>query len=72
MLLNGLILMVMGMGIVYVFLVILIYSSKLTSWLITKFFPVKEVPVQPIKRAGGSSGSDAEVAAAVAAVRARK
>ncbi|MDY3938708.1 MAG: OadG family transporter subunit [Spirochaetia bacterium] len=66
---NGLILMVMGMGIVFVFLVILIYASKLTSLLITKFFPVKEAPVQAVKSSGSNNGSDVEVAIAIAAAR---
>lgn len=72
MIVNGLILMCMGMGIVFVFLVILIYSSKLTSFLITKFFPVKEAPVQASKSAGSNNANDVEVAIAIAVARSMK
>ena len=75
---DGLVLMVLGMGTVFVFLVILIYASKLMSRIcmnLDKNHPAKAasapqaktaVPVQQ-KTASAPATDDASVAAAIAA-----
>ena len=66
--------MVTGMAVVFVFLVILVYVTKLLSAVVTKFFPEKEEPVKNTAKpaAAGlqtppSISADAEIAAAIAA-----
>ena len=68
--------MVTGMSVVFVFLIILVYVTKLLSVVVTKFFPEKEEPVKntakPAAAAAGlqtppSISADAEIAAAIAA-----
>lgn len=71
--------MVVGMAVVFSFLIILVFSTKLLSSFINKFFPEKEKVVkkrtQPAggptpSGTAGASSSDAEIAAAVAAAAA--
>jgi len=64
---KGLFLMVIGMGVTFIFLGILIYIVLGTSKLIWKFFPEPEEPVTPSR----VSTADTEIAIAVAAVTAR-
>ncbi len=60
---SGLILLVLGMGIVFVFLILLILGTKIKSNIILKWFPEKEVIEPPKKKAGQT---DVEIAIAVA------
>ncbi len=60
---NGLILLVLGMGIVFVFLILLILGTKIKSSIILKWFPEKEV-IEPQKQKTGQT--DVEIAIAVA------
>lgn len=64
---KGLFLMVIGMGITFLFLGILIISMMGASKLIWKFFPESEEPVTPSR----VSTADTEIAIAIAAVTAR-
>jgi len=58
--------MALGMGIVFSFLIILIFSMKLSSAIINKFFFVEEEEAEKPKISGKS---DAEVALAIAAAK---
>ena len=42
---NGFILMVLGMGVVFLFLLLLVLSTKLLSSIIGKFSPLPQAPV---------------------------
>ncbi|MCX7786374.1 MAG: OadG family transporter subunit [Spirochaetes bacterium] len=64
---KGLFLMVIGMGVTFIFLGILIYAVKGASLLIWKFFPEPEEHVDTAR----TSSVDTEIAIAVAAVTAR-
>lgn len=72
---GGLILLVLGMGTVFVFLVLLIYSTKLISHVCRRLSPApaapaaKKVSAAPARAAAPASAvnKDAEVAAAIAA-----
>ena len=70
---SGLKLLVCGMGVVYVFLVVMIFSINLMSILlrpwIDKFEPKPAAPKTPAASAGGETDI---VAAAVAAVALRR
>lgn len=59
---NGLILMVLGMGIVFLFLTILVFSTKMISKIVSKI--EKKEPVQT--PAEVKNNSESEVAAAIA------
>jgi len=59
--------MFLGMGIVFVFLIILVYAVQLVSVIIRKFFPETEESMESALPTRTSS-DDAEIAAAVAAV----
>jgi len=74
---QGLILMVTGMAVVFSFLVILIFITKLLSMVVLKYFPEKVVPIKPTPPAIQAIGSapagahdGAEIAAAIAAAAA--
>ncbi len=70
-LMGGLKLMVLGMGMVYVFLIVMIWSMDLMKKVLAPFAGMLEAPVAaPRKKAApAGSGNDAELAAiAVAAV----
>ena len=59
---NGLILMVLGMGIVFLFLTILVFSTKMISKIVSKI--EKKEPAQT--PAEVKNNSESEVAAAIA------
>ena len=63
---QGLSLMALGMGIVFSFLIILIVSMRVSSFVITRFFHVDE---EEQKLPGPAGGNDAQVALAIAAAR---
>lgn len=69
---NSLILLLLGMGTVFVFLGILIAATKITSKIVKKFAPAKQ-PVKPAQatvvapQVAAGAGNDAEIAAAIAA-----
>jgi len=74
---QGLVLMITGMAVVFAFLVILIFITKLLSVVVLKYFPEKEVPLKPTPPAAQAIGSapvgahdGAEIAAAIAAAAA--
>jgi oxaloacetate decarboxylase gamma subunit len=66
MLLDGLIIMLVGMFVVFFFLILIIISMRIMSAVVQKFFPEKEVPVANVIR----KSDDSEIAAAIAAVKA--
>lgn len=65
--------MVLGMGIVFLFLITLIYALKIQASLIAKFFPEKETPAvakPAAPKAQSSTTNDSKkIAAIVAAVQ---
>lgn len=62
--------MALGMGIVFLFLVVMIYALKIQAKLIGKYFPEKKVT--PNKSAVKASNDTAKTAAIVAAVQHHK
>ncbi len=65
---EGLEFLVIGMGVVFCFLVLLVVVMQLNTAVITRYFPEKEEPVQQ-----SSNGNQrAAIAAAVAIAFARK
>ncbi len=74
---NGLILLVLGMAIVFVFLTILVFSTKLVSKIVRKFESQSPAPAtvvaEPVAqpKAKAAAKDDAEVAAAIAAAVAK-
>ncbi len=70
---NGLILLVIGMGTVFLFLTLLVFTTKFMSSIITRYFPEKVSPA-PARRAAAPAAGQAEgneIAAAIAAAVAR-
>ena len=61
--------MMLGMGVVFSFLVIMIFVLKAQAALLTKFFPEKEKEAVKRPQATASSNQAAKVAAMVAAVQ---
>lgn len=64
--------MVLGMGIVFVFLIIMINALKVQASLIAKFFPENETPAAKptaTPKAQESSDNSKKIAAIVAAVQ---
>jgi oxaloacetate decarboxylase gamma subunit len=60
--------MVLGMGVVYLFLIIMIQSVKLQAFIIGKYFPDEDpVAIVPSAQATGAD-EQARVAAVIAAV----
>jgi sodium pump decarboxylase gamma subunit len=59
--------MVIGMGVTFLFLGLLVWIVNLASKLIWKFFPEPEEPIAPAR----VSTTDTEIAIAIAAVTAR-
>jgi len=70
---NGLVLMVLGMAIVFVFLTILVFTTKGVSKLVRKF--EKKKPAAPVAQAAPAAvavaSNDAEIAVAIAAAVAK-
>lgn len=67
---NGLVLLLLGMGVVILFLTLLVFSTKFLSFVVKKFFPERSQTVA--KHPGSLSGSSvdtagAEIAAAITA-----
>ncbi|RXJ60095.1 OadG family protein [Candidatus Marinarcus aquaticus] len=60
--------MMLGMGVVFAFLIIMIYALKAQAVLINKFFPVKEK--QPPKKVQPQTHASDETAKKVAAIAA--
>lgn len=58
--------MILGMGVVFLFLVILVQVVKIQGKIIAKYFPDKEPPAAPA--ASTESDESARVAAIIAAV----
>ncbi|WP_419773617.1 OadG family protein [Halarcobacter sp.] len=67
--------MVLGMGIVFIFLIVMIYALKLQAKIIGKYFPEKSTPVptKPTRTTGAEKSNEtAKIAAVVAAVQHHK
>ena len=62
--------MALGMGIVFLFLIIMIYVLKIQAKIIGKYFPEKKS--EPIKPAMNTSSNTSKMAAIVAAVQHHK
>ncbi|MGI6432380.1 MAG: OadG family transporter subunit [Sphaerochaetaceae bacterium] len=73
---NGLILLLLGMGFVFIFLTLLVFTTKLLSLLVRTLLPQKiETPVTRPLSASGTSVTDSagtEIAAAITAAVAAK
>jgi oxaloacetate decarboxylase gamma subunit len=72
---NGLILLVLGMGVVFLFLTLLVFTTKLLSHTVNRYFPQK-VSTAPQKRMtsperSGNEVQGSEIAAAITAAIAR-
>jgi oxaloacetate decarboxylase gamma subunit len=73
---NGLILMLLGMGVVFVFLTLLVFLTKLLSLMVRKYLPEKTSVAPPRQPAVATAPSvansaSAEVAAAITAAVAK-
>ena len=66
MLRDGGIIMVVGMSVVFLFLILIVLSMRIMSSVILKFFPEKEEIIKV------KSSAEAEIAVALAAVQAYK
>lgn len=64
---SGFIVTIVGMLVVFLFLTLLVVSTNAMSRIVLKFFPEPEKPAAPAVR---KSSADAEVAVAIAAVKA--
>jgi len=66
--------MALGMGIVFVFLIIMVYALKLQAKIIGKYFPEKNTPqtTPPQRVVTKESNKTAKIAAIVAAVQHHK
>ncbi len=65
---EGLKFMVLGMLIVFVFLIVLVQVMKLQAMIINKYFPEKEPPAAPAPVTGDSDEESRRTAAIIAAV----
>ncbi len=62
--------MVLGMGIVFLFLIIMIYALKLQAALIAKFLPEEEAPAKAAATPKANNANDSKkIAAIVAAIQ---
>lgn len=70
---NGLILLLLGMGTVFVFLTLLVFVTKAMSAIVRKIAPEKKSPAVPVMEtiSAPSGGNDAEIAAAICAAYAK-
>ncbi len=68
---NGLILMVLGMGVVFLFLTLLVFTTKFLSFFVKKYLPESTKPIVKMPAPAAASPSPhsagAEIAAAIAA-----
>ena len=64
--------MILGMGVVFSFLIIMIFVLKAQAALLTKYFPEKKIEVAKRPQSNVSSNETAKVAAIVAAVQHHK
>ncbi len=64
--------MVLGMGIVFLFLIVMVYVLKIQAKLIGKYFPEKRVKPPKLKVATNASNNTAKIAAIVVAVQHHK
>ena len=66
---NGVTLMLLGMGTVFVFLTLLVFLTKGLSAFVKKYAPQKPVSLvkAPVQNITVASGSEAEIAAAIVA-----
>ncbi|MDC7232999.1 MAG: OadG family protein [Spirochaetales bacterium] len=64
---SGLIVTIVGMSVVFLFLTLLVVTTTYMSKIVLKFFPEQEKPAAPAVR---KSSADAEIAVAIAAVKA--
>ncbi|WP_108060468.1 OadG family protein [Poseidonibacter lekithochrous] len=64
--------MLLGMGVVFSFLVILIFVLKAQTALITKYFPEKEKNIAKKPQKSAASNDSAKTAAIIAAVQHHK
>ncbi|XPV70043.1 MAG: OadG family protein [Halarcobacter sp.] len=64
--------MVMGMGIVFSFLIVMVYALKLQAKIIGKYFPIKETPIPKKPTAPTSTSNNTKIAAIIAAVQHHK
>ncbi|OQY35639.1 MAG: hypothetical protein B6241_00155 [Spirochaetaceae bacterium 4572_59] len=64
---SGLIVTIVGMLVVFLFLTLLVVSTTVMSKIVLKFFPEPEKPAAPAVR---RSSTDADIAIAIAAVKA--
>lgn len=61
--------MILGMGVVYIFLIIMVYAIKLQAKLIGKYFPIQEKkPTEPHKPHVVHSNTAQKVAAMTAVI----
>lgn len=64
--------MILGMGIVFVFLIVMIYALKAQAKIIGKYFPTKEIPTPTKPTPTEAKKETAKMAAIVAAVQHHK
>ncbi len=64
--------MALGMGIVFLFLVIMVCALKIQAKIIGKYFPDKKIEPQKPKTTATASNNTAKIAAIVAAVQHHK
>ncbi|RXK14319.1 sodium pump decarboxylase subunit gamma [Halarcobacter mediterraneus] len=66
--------MILGMGIVFLFLIVMVYALKLQAKIIAKFFPEKEEakPTKSKTTQASNNNNTAKIAAIVAAVQHHK
>lgn len=60
--------MILGMGVVFLFLIILVQVVKLQAKIISKYFPDEEPTAAPVAPTSSDSDESARVAAIIAAV----
>jgi oxaloacetate decarboxylase gamma subunit len=72
---DGVELMLVGMGIVFLFLAMLVIAINMMSWLIQRFFPgtpaTSTIPVFPLIASGPDKSTVAAITAAVHQYRSR-
>ena len=64
--------MALGMGIVFTFLIVMVYALKIQAKIIGKYFPEKKIDTNKKPQSTGASNQTAKIAAVVAAVQHHK